>query len=63
MCFIAPSKGDDYPSVVAFLWLVDAEIILIMHSISPHIIKHYIPLDFSKEVIDLHVLPRQQKQA
>lgn len=37
-------------------------IILIMHSISPHIIKHYIPLDFSKEAIDLHALPREQKQ-
>ena len=38
------------------------EIILIMHSISPHIIKHFIPLDFSREAIDLHALPRQQKQ-
>lgn len=30
-----------------------------MQSISPQIIKHYIPLEFSKNIIDLNELPKQ----
>lgn len=49
-------------SLRVYMRVGTVEIILIMHSISPHIIKHFIPLDFSREAIDLHALPRQQKQ-
>lgn len=30
-----------------------------MQSIAPHIIKHFIPYEFSKNVLDLKVVPKK----